>query len=335
MARIAFLWAVVLVSILVFMQGSSAVTPVFVQKGKDVLLEVKENVVLKETDILFWRFNQTSILVRLTPGKNPVIFKESVSFLTNYSVKLKNLQAADSGVYDARVIGATERKLVEYNITVQDAVSPVKLNVDSVLSSSDSCIVNATCSTSDSDISSSFRCVNQTCDQDKGKQSKTTNSGAFLNIYLWNASIFCNHSNQVSWTENMIEIQDFCLQPAEYAQSPTNGIAIGFGTVSGVVFILAVAVAGLHRQKRRQYDTENHENTIYATPQVETSQTRDESPPSDASCVSPTSTYSLVGLHSRPAEARDNPLPESLYATVDKPAKTEKPARPCKNLQEL
>uniref|UniRef100_A0A3P8TNB4 Immunoglobulin subtype domain-containing protein n=1 Tax=Amphiprion percula TaxID=161767 RepID=A0A3P8TNB4_AMPPE len=264
----------------IFFTGSSAVTPVFVQKGKDVLLEVKENVVLKETDILFWRFNQTSILVRLTPGKNPVIFKESVSFLTNYSVKLKNLQAADSGVYDARVIGATERKLVEYNITVQ--VSPVKLNVDSVLSSSDSCIVNATCSTSDSDISSSFRCVNQTCDQDKGKQSKTTNSGAFLNIYLWNASIFCNHSNQVSWTENMIEIQDFCLQPAV---KMAKGIS-------------------------QKCDL-------------------------DASCVSPTSTYSLVGLHSRPAEARDNPLPESLYATVDKPAKTEKPARPCKNLQEL
>ncbi|XP_035801621.1 uncharacterized protein LOC111564911 isoform X2 [Amphiprion ocellaris] len=269
MARIAFLWAVVLVSILVFMQGSSAVTRVFVQKGKDVLLEVPISFAPQKRDILTWRFNAINTLVRFFPPAEPDIFDDYVGrvSVTNYSVKLKNLQAVDSGVYDARVSGATERTLVEYNIAVQDAVSPVKLNVDSVLSSSDSCIVNATCSTSDSDISSSFRCVNQTCDQDGGEQSKTTNSGAFLSIYLWNASIFCTHSNQVSWTKDKKEIQDFCLQPAEYAQSPTNGIAIGFGTVSGVVFILAVAVAGLHRRKRRQYDTENHENTIYATPQ--------------------------------------------------------------------
>ncbi|XP_023120552.1 uncharacterized protein LOC111564915 [Amphiprion ocellaris] len=194
--------------------GSSAVTRVFVQKGKDVLLEVRENVVLKETDILFWRFNQTSSLVRLISGRNPEIFKESISFLTNYSVKLKNLQTADSGVYDARVSGATERKLVEYNIAVQNAVSPVKLNVDSVLSSSDSCIIIATCSTAESDLSSTFRCVHKTCNQDGGEQSETTNSGASLRIYLSDVLIFCNHSNQVSWTENMIEIQDFCLQPA-------------------------------------------------------------------------------------------------------------------------
>uniref|UniRef100_A0A3Q1CAB4 Immunoglobulin subtype domain-containing protein n=1 Tax=Amphiprion ocellaris TaxID=80972 RepID=A0A3Q1CAB4_AMPOC len=191
-----------------------AVTRVFVQKGKDVLLEVRENVVLKETDILFWRFNQTSSLVRLISGRNPEIFKESISFLTNYSVKLKNLQTADSGVYDARVSGATERKLVEYNIAVQNAVSPVKLNVDSVLSSSDSCIIIATCSTAESDLSSTFRCVHKTCNQDGGEQSETTNSGASLRIYLSDVLIFCNHSNQVSWTENMIEIQDFCLQPA-------------------------------------------------------------------------------------------------------------------------
>uniref|UniRef100_A0A3P8TN68 Immunoglobulin subtype domain-containing protein n=1 Tax=Amphiprion percula TaxID=161767 RepID=A0A3P8TN68_AMPPE len=206
--------------------GSSAVTRVFVQKGKDVLLEVPISFAPQKRDILTWRFNAINTLVRFFPPTEPDIIDDYVGrvSVTNYSVKLKNLQAADSGVYDARVSGATERKLVEYNITVQ--VSPVKLNVDSVLSSSDSCIINATCSTSDSDISSTFRCVHKTCNQDGGEQSETTNSGASLRIYLSDVLIFCNHSNQVSWTENMIEIQDFCLQPAGKTNKRNNFLTI-------------------------------------------------------------------------------------------------------------
>ncbi|XP_051809267.1 T-lymphocyte activation antigen CD86-like isoform X2 [Acanthochromis polyacanthus] len=339
MERTSFLWAVVLVSILVFMQGSSAVPRVFVQKGKDVLLEVPKSFAPQQNDILTWKFNASNNLVRFIPETVPKIFDNYAGrvSVTNFSVKLKNLQAADSGVYEARVSGDKDRTIAEYSVTVQDPVSPVELNVDSVLSRSDSCIINATCRTEDSDISSSFRCVNQTCDQDGGEQSKTTNSGASLSIYLSNVSIFCNHSNQVSWTENMKKIQDFCKLDPERHPLRTNVTPIVTPIVIVIVIvaiIIAVAIVR-HRQKRRQYNTENTENTIYATPQAETTQTQDEISPSDASCVSPTSTYSLVGPHSRPVETRDKPLPESLYATVDKPAKVEKPARPCKNLQDI
>uniref|UniRef100_A0A3B5AE72 Immunoglobulin V-set domain-containing protein n=1 Tax=Stegastes partitus TaxID=144197 RepID=A0A3B5AE72_9TELE len=195
--------------------GSSAVTQVFVQRGKDVLLNVTETVVLQKDDDLIWRFNKTSNLVRFIPGGKTTIFTNykgrAEFFEQNHSVQLKNLQAADSGVYDARVVGDKDRPVAEYTVTVQ--VSEVELNVTQdggASGSPDSCNVNAICRTADSEISSTFRCVHQTCSQDEGEQSTVTNSGSSLHIYLSDVLIICNHSNQVSRTKATREIQDFC-----------------------------------------------------------------------------------------------------------------------------
>ncbi|KAM8727204.1 uncharacterized protein AB9X84_000990 isoform 2-T2 [Acanthopagrus schlegelii] len=95
-------------------------------------------------------------------------------------------------------------------VKAQDPVSPVKLTVDSVSSSSDSCNLTVTCSTQDSHISSTFTCDVKTCSQEGGERSGVTTSGASLRVYLVNDSIICNHSNQVSWTKNVTKIQDFC-----------------------------------------------------------------------------------------------------------------------------
>ncbi len=45
-------------------------------------------------------------------------------------------------------------------------------------------------------------------------------------------------------------------------------------------------------------------------------------PTNDASDLSPTSTYSLVGLHTGSTETRSNTLPESLYAQVQMSARS-------------
>uniref|UniRef100_A0A7N9AZG2 CD48 antigen-like n=1 Tax=Mastacembelus armatus TaxID=205130 RepID=A0A7N9AZG2_9TELE len=194
--------------------GSRAVTPVFVQKGKDVTLDVMKDG-FHELDFVLWRFNINSILVRFVPGKEPVVsevYTGRVEFpQKKYSVTLKNLQESDSGVYTAQLVGSGKVQTVgEHKVTVQAPVSPVKLTVDSVSSSSDSCNLTVTCSTQDSDITSRVTCDTTTCHQEGGESSKVTTSGASLRLYLVNSTMNCNHSNQVSWTNDTKEIGQTC-----------------------------------------------------------------------------------------------------------------------------
>ncbi|XP_042283976.1 uncharacterized protein LOC121908208 [Thunnus maccoyii] len=236
--------------------GSTAVTPVFVQKGCDVLLEVKKPVVLTEEEDFFWKFNTSYSIVKLSYESKKIIFKRysqraELSY-QNHSLLLKNLQQADSGRYVALVTGVTrDRKLAEYKVIVQNPVSPVNLSVDSVSNSADSCNLTVTCSTQDPDISSTFRCDTQTCNQMEGEQSEDTTSGSSLHVYLLNDSIFCNHSNQVSWTKDMKEIQHFC----RLAGSESLSAGIPVCLVRTVVFsvglvIMVSAVISVHLMEK-------------------------------------------------------------------------------------
>ncbi|XP_074508231.1 SLAM family member 9-like isoform X3 [Sebastes fasciatus] len=210
-------------------QGPSAVTPEFVQKEGDVLLNVDADV---PEDFLFveWNFNQTDILVRFPSGREPLVnpgYAGRIEFPEKkYSVKLKNLTEADRGVYTARlVLDQGDRTLAKYNVIVQDPVSPVELTVISVDSRSSECDLTVTCRTQDSHINSTLRCDNQTCSQEGGEQSEVTTSAASLRIYLLNGSIICNHSNLVSWTEDIKIIEHVCLQP-DGPECPPAGISV-------------------------------------------------------------------------------------------------------------
>ncbi|XP_027145826.1 uncharacterized protein LOC109140117 isoform X2 [Larimichthys crocea] len=311
-------------SVVCLFQGSSAVTPVFVKKGDDLLLNVTnaDNI---DDDVVVWNFNKKAVLVRFFPDGKPKVSDAYTgrveTSVKKFSVKLKNLQEADSGVYTARVIGEVQQTLDGYNVTVQAPVSPVGLTVDSVSSSSDSCNLTVTCSTQDSHISSTLRCDTQTCSQEGGERSEVTTSGASLHVYLENDSIICNHSNQVSWTKNMMEIQDFCPQHVGSQPSPYIYVVV-------VVLILIICAGVCFLQQRGKNERENIENTIYAVP--ETLQQGDHSPhemgatarpadpTNDASGPSPVTEYSFVGPHSGSTETRGNPLPESLYAQIDR-----------------
>ncbi|XP_074508225.1 uncharacterized protein LOC141777658 isoform X2 [Sebastes fasciatus] len=210
-------------------QGPSAVTPVFVQKGGDVLLKVDADV---PEDFFFveWYVNKTTNLARFRPGRKPSVsqgYTERIEFPEKkYSVKLKNLQEADRGVYTARlVLDQGDRTLAQYNVIVQGPVSPVELTVISVDSRSSECNLTVTCRTQDSHINSTLRCDNQTCSQEGGEQSEVTTSGASLRIYLSNGSIICTHINQVSRTEDIEIIEHVCLQPDDPVYPPA-GISV-------------------------------------------------------------------------------------------------------------
>ncbi|KAM6920512.1 uncharacterized protein PEZ65_012458 [Lycodopsis pacificus] len=241
-------------------QGSSPVTTVFVQKGDNLILNVDD---VPEAFLnVDWTFNKMVSVVRFTPGEKRSVhsdFTERIEFpVKNFSVKLKNLQEADSGVYTARVFTLRRgvQALAEYKVTVQGPVSPVELTVDSVDSvdsrSSDSCNLTVTCSTQHSHISSTFRCVSRTCSQEGGERPELTTSGASLHVYLLNSSIICNHSNQVNWNEDFKRIEHFCPQ---YAGSEGSSAGTSVYLVKMVVFsvgliIMVSAVITVHLMEK-------------------------------------------------------------------------------------
>ncbi|XP_078029141.1 uncharacterized protein LOC117272155 isoform X2 [Epinephelus lanceolatus] len=240
-------------------EGSSAVTPVFVKKGGDVLLEVINADGLKDFLFIEWNFKKTAILVRFAHGRDPVVslnYTGRLKFpVKNYSVNLKNLQHIDSGVYTARVSRLEgDQTLAEYKVTVQDPVSPVDLTVDSVFNSSNPCNVTVTCRTQDFYINSTFTCDTKTCSQEGGEQSKVTTSGASLQVYLdLNDSIICNHSNQVSRTEDIKMIEKFCLKHDDPEQHSNNATVPVVVIVVLVIILLPIAVVlFLYYRKRRK-----------------------------------------------------------------------------------
>ncbi|XP_076601838.1 uncharacterized protein LOC143329709 [Chaetodon auriga] len=196
--------------------GSSAVTPVFVQKGKDVLLNVRTDDGL-QIDLVLWISNANIVIVRSSSQREPKIspdYTGRIEFsLKNYSLKLKNLQDADDGVYTVQILGK-RAVTAHYKVSVQDPVSPVDLTVDFVSKSSESCNLTVACRPQDSLISSTFRCYNKSCSEEGGERSEVMTSGASLHVYLVNDSIICNHSNQVSWTKDTEMIEHFCLRSA-------------------------------------------------------------------------------------------------------------------------
>ncbi|XP_069033937.1 SLAM family member 9-like [Embiotoca jacksoni] len=308
MERISFFGAVLLLSRLI--QGSDAAgPPQFVQEGHDVLLQVDEARVPQKFTLLLWRFNGTRNLVSFQTGKEGEVF-ESYSGRVEisedkFSVRLKNVTAADSGVYSTQLIRHKTETLSEHDVRVEAVVSPVHLQVASV---SDSCNVNVTCCTITH--CSTFTCHNDTCRREGGQGSEVTPTGASLHVYPSNRSIFCNHSNHVSWKIT----ETSCSQRID---PPSPQRFVIYIVVSLFLILLVVVAAVFCHHRRGQYDRQNVENnvenTVYAVCEAEKTE-----PPEQLDA--PPTTYSFVGLGSRSSgrKTRDESLPESLYAKVGK-----------------
>ncbi|XP_029930111.1 uncharacterized protein LOC115375015, partial [Myripristis murdjan] len=226
--------------------GSSAVRSVFVLKGEDLLLDVHKPEPLAGKFVFEWKFQNTFYVARLTNGYVRITdsYKHRVKFSQeNYSLELKNLQKADSGVYTAIMTVTQDQILAKYQVTVQERVSPVQLTVNS--SSSDSCDVTVTCSSQDSSISSTLTCDRGDCSLEGGERSEVTASAASLRIYLLNGSVTCNHSNQVSWREDRKEIDPLCLLSSGPVSLPgtcylVRTVVLSVGLVSMVAAVITV-----------------------------------------------------------------------------------------------
>uniref|UniRef100_A0A3B3TQ92 Immunoglobulin subtype domain-containing protein n=1 Tax=Poecilia latipinna TaxID=48699 RepID=A0A3B3TQ92_9TELE len=174
-----------------------------VASGSDLLLEAKTAEVGPGEQFM-WRFNTTSNLVKFRLGSEPLIkYKERTVFSKqNYSLLLKNMQHSDSGNYKAVVSGLEEKTVTEYTIRVQ--VSPVTLTVTPT---NPGCYnFTVTCRTVDSQINGTFQCDNKTwC-----LLHQTHLKDSSLKVYVKESSVICNHSNQVSWKQDVKDVSSLC-----------------------------------------------------------------------------------------------------------------------------
>ncbi|XP_035489305.1 SLAM family member 9 isoform X3 [Scophthalmus maximus] len=288
-------------------------------QGKDLLLDVLSPVVLEEEDEFRWDFRPNKKpnkkVMRVSYDHETKIFGRykgrAVISLQNYSLHLRNMQQADSGLYSA-FFGEDEDELVgEYSVTVQDPVSPVELTVEFASNSSDSCILTVTCCTRVSDhINSILRCVNSTCSLNGGEMSKVTSFGASLKVYLVDGTITCSHSNEVSSSiKVMEEVQQFCQTDAVGNVVPNEAIIIVPAVTSAVIGAVALSLCFFIKWKIKSC-----KHTVDDVPQ-------DINP---VQGLSPTATHAVVSFHTRPvqsAETQDTVPPETVYAQVYRAAK--------------
>ncbi|XP_054914136.1 uncharacterized protein LOC129377940 [Poeciliopsis prolifica] len=295
MAIVTFLFALFLFYSFQIQGSSAAVTDVFVKTGDDFILNLTEAEIPPNSRFCVWLFKD-DILVEFLRGFQPDVINRSgkVEVLEkSYSVKLKDLEKSHSGIYTAKVVSPREQILTQYNVTVQDPVSPVDLNVTYMSCSSSSYSLTATCRADDSSISITLRCEKQTCNQDGGERRLVTKSGSSLHVYRMEESIVCSHSNQVSRNESIRQIENHCTNYGN------NG---------------------------------SFDNTIYALPEEPSQHNPYENPAEITETPSPTSTYALVQFHNPTVQpsvtsTSTKPQPETIYAQVDRAAKSNpKPA---------
>uniref|UniRef100_A0A3Q0S549 Immunoglobulin subtype domain-containing protein n=1 Tax=Amphilophus citrinellus TaxID=61819 RepID=A0A3Q0S549_AMPCI len=205
---------------------------VFVQHGKDLHLDVKKPFELNKKTDLFWKFNTTNYVGKISYNRELALFGSyegrAELFGQNYSLLLKTVQHNDSGDYTGIVTGGKEQKVAEYKVLVQ--VSPVNLTVTS--SGSNPCNITVTCSTVDLMISRTFRCNTQNCSQVEEKSLKQD-------------TIVCNHSNQVSW-EHSNKVTNLQCEP-----ETNNTVVIVIVIMIAVVVFTILAAFTCFRQRKK------------------------------------------------------------------------------------
>uniref|UniRef100_A0A672STM1 Si:ch211-209f23.6 n=1 Tax=Sinocyclocheilus grahami TaxID=75366 RepID=A0A672STM1_SINGR len=226
-------------SLFLFFLRFSAEISVFVQTGASVQLDIQTQQ-LPEFDLLSWMNNKLESIVRYNSDSKRVklhdSYKDRVDFNDiTFSLTLKNMQKTDSGLYTARTSGLINKNCVTYRISVMDAVEAPVLTVNSNRSSSDSCTVNFTCRAHDLMITSSYQ--NNSC----SPEEVTSHEIHTLILFCSEESIFCNHSNPVSWKQDSINITQLCegkcLQiPISYDSSHMFVLPIVCVVVGVIVF---------------------------------------------------------------------------------------------------
>ncbi|XP_021323767.1 CD48 antigen-like isoform X2 [Danio rerio] len=190
----------------IFNTGFSAEISVFVQTGDSVQLDLQTQP-LPEFDYLSWINDKSENIVRYLHESKMIryhlSYQNRIEFNeTSFSLTLKNMQKADSGLYTARISGDLMKDIAVYRVSVIDAVDSPVLTVNST--SSDSCTVNFTCRAQHLIIDSSYQ--NNQC----SPEEVTSQENYTLILSCSEELIICNYSNPVSWKKEEMEIKPLC-----------------------------------------------------------------------------------------------------------------------------
>uniref|UniRef100_A0A673HB00 CD48 antigen-like n=1 Tax=Sinocyclocheilus rhinocerous TaxID=307959 RepID=A0A673HB00_9TELE len=298
----------ILLCLLTFKTGFSAEISVVVQTGNSVQLHIQTRE-LPEFDDLSWKNDKSEIIVRYTSETKRVrlhsSYKDRVDFNdTTFSLTLKNMQKTDSGLYTARASGESDNNIVTYRVSVIDAVEAPVLTVNSNWLSGNFCTVNFTCRAHELMITSSYQ--NNRC----SPEEVTSHENYTLILDCSEESIFCNHSNPVSWNEDKINIKELCInEENDNYQIESSILWPVVGSVA-VCILICLSVFLYFKYKKAP--------EVYAQVEVQ-AQTEDETGDNR-----PNTTYCTVGQYQ---EQKIPPETEkTIYSVVNKKPNQKPPA---------
>ncbi|XP_066508965.1 CD48 antigen-like [Hoplias malabaricus] len=230
------------------LSSNTECSDVFVSVGDSVQLHTQEPV--PEFRTLFWRFNKNENVLEylkkykdITPSPR---LKDRWEFNNEtYSLTLKNLQKTDSGLYEAIAAGDKGSVVAVYTLSVLDPVEAPVLSAFPKESSSDLCNITVSCRSDD--LSINFMCYNKTCQEKTEAQSGNT----VLSVFINERSIICNHSNQVSWKNAVLEMRRFCGEKDSVSSSAGVSVCLLKIVLFSTALILMVsAVITVHIRGR-------------------------------------------------------------------------------------
>ncbi|XP_041952388.1 uncharacterized protein LOC121712307 isoform X1 [Alosa sapidissima] len=250
----------------------------YLLEGHHVKLDIQGHEQLRRENIDFvhWIFHKP--LVRFYPVTERLFLlpdyrpNGTLEFDSrNFSMKLKNLQKNDSGLYRGE-IGTEDKILVtEYSLSIQEPVSTPNLMVDSNWSSSDSCNVTLTCS--GRDLSVTLICNGSTCMHEGGAFTDHK-----LIVIVRDDNILCNYSNQVSWSEAMLEMGEVCpfyigQKKASSETEMSSWCLIGISCSAGLTVFTAFALLMLRTQRNKGGNATDYYSEVAHPPNQAEAQT--------------------------------------------------------------
>ncbi|XP_041928587.1 natural killer cell receptor 2B4-like isoform X3 [Alosa sapidissima] len=177
-----------------------------VLEGGSVTLNVTGHEDKHDLKRMSWSFYEQEIVVYSHKNSDvdyDCVYEARMEFDVNtFSLRLKNLQKTDSGLYKAEkaLHGKQKETVAEYRIYVLEPAAAPTLTVVSNWSSSDSCSVTLNCTGLNVSLISS--CNGIVCSQEEGVTS--------LSISLNHSTVSCNHSNPVSWSQATMDLKPLC-----------------------------------------------------------------------------------------------------------------------------
>ncbi|XP_018620946.2 uncharacterized protein LOC108942252 [Scleropages formosus] len=229
---------------------SAAVSSVdrFVLKGKSINLAV-EGLQTENVRRLSWKVNSTLILEYDLKEKKETYFgsfEQKTNFNpTDYSLYIKNLMEADSGLYSAQILDNNRKSTyhTKYNLHVQEAVPKPILNLMllHLNSSGTVCNVSVNCSVG-------HNWVSCTCDQDQCKHVELQ-SDVNISVTANKGTITCTGSNLVSSETQSEVMEPLCLHAFPVVHSGFSWCILKMVLFSLGLAIMITAVIFTHCRK--------------------------------------------------------------------------------------